>query len=33
MAIAPGTQTLEQKAAVKNFFDQAGELLTNMKNK
>ncbi len=33
MAIAPGTQTLEQKAAVKNFFDQAGELLTNMKNR
>lgn len=32
-AIAPGTQTLEQKATVKNFFDQAGELLTNMKNK
>lgn len=33
MAIAPGTQTLEQKAAVKNFFDQAGQLLTNMKNR
>lgn len=33
MAIAPGTQTLEQKAAIKNFFQQAGELLTKMKNK
>lgn len=31
-SIAPGTQTLEQKTAVKNFFNKAGEVLTNMKN-
>jgi hypothetical protein len=30
--IVPATQTLEQKAAVKNFFEKAGDLLTNMKN-
>jgi hypothetical protein len=30
--IQPATQTLEQKAAVKNFFEKAGDLLTNMKN-
>lgn len=33
MAITPGTKTLEQTAAVKNFFDKAAQLLTNMKNK
>ena len=32
-AIAPGTETLEQKAAVKNFFKEAALLLTQMKNK
>lgn len=33
MEIVPETQTLEQKDAVKDFFEKAGELLTNMKNK
>ncbi len=31
--IKPGTQTLEQKTAVKNFLNEAAELLSNMKNK
>lgn len=30
--IQPSVKTLEQKDAVKNFFQQAGELLTKMKN-
>ncbi|TYB71820.1 hypothetical protein ES676_11770 [Bizionia saleffrena] len=33
MAIAPSTQTLEQKTAVKNFFNQSEQLLTNMINR
>lgn len=33
MDIVPGTKTLEQKEAVKRFFDQAGEILMNMKNR
>ncbi|TXE10773.1 hypothetical protein ES711_02375 [Gelidibacter salicanalis] len=33
IAIKPSTKTLEQKDAVKNFFEQAGELLTKMKNR
>ncbi len=32
-AIDTDAQTLEQKAAIKNFFEKAGDLLTNMKNK
>lgn len=32
-AMAPETQTLEQKATMKTFFQQAGELLTQMKNR
>ncbi|WP_179008083.1 hypothetical protein [Winogradskyella forsetii] len=30
-ALAPGTKTLEQKTAMKNFYEQAEELLINMK--
>ncbi|MDN3491660.1 hypothetical protein [Winogradskyella bathintestinalis] len=33
MAIKPDTKTLEQKTAVKNFFANAEELLTNMKKR
>ncbi len=33
VAIIPGEKTLEQTATVKNFFNEAGQLLTNMKNK
>ncbi|NEN24273.1 hypothetical protein G3O08_12240 [Cryomorpha ignava] len=32
-AIAPDTQTLNQKDAINDFFQKAGQLLTNMKNK
>ncbi|WP_179345814.1 hypothetical protein [Winogradskyella ursingii] len=32
MEIEPGTETLNQKEDVKDFFEQAGELLTKMKN-
>lgn len=31
-AITPATKTLEQKDVIKKFYDQAGEVLTNMKN-
>lgn len=33
MEIDPSIETLNQKQEVKNFFEQAGELLTKMKNK